>query len=165
MEQNKNINSGSISTSSGNIHIGDVINHLSIAYNHAYSELVSQIENFIHTFRPKSALELLSNLESNIAAKSKIDEKIKNNILFLKVTCESMLEPNSEEVSKAFIRAYNCNKDNFELKEIACYRQYKLKQFDKAILIADEILALDEYNNIAWAIRTLVLDSDSLKEI
>lgn len=163
MEQNKNINTGSINTNGGSIHFGDVFNDLSIAYNHAYKELVSQIEIFIQTFRPKSALELLNDLESNIATKEKIDEKIKNNILFLKVTCESMLDPNSEEVSKAFIRAYNCDKENFELKEIACFRQYKLREFAKAKDLANEILELDEYNPVAWAVKTLVIDSSSLK--
>jgi hypothetical protein len=163
MEKNKNINHGDINSGGGSVHVGDLINDLSIAYNQVYKELITNFEKQLHSFKPKTARQLLDQLEIDIAQKEKIENIVKSKIEFLKATCDGFLDVKADVLSVALINAYNLNKSDFKLKEIATLEYLKLNEPVKANELVDEILAVEEYNPVAWAVKALLSSSTSLE--
>ncbi len=166
MEENKNINQGNINSGGGSVHLGDnYINDLSTAYNQVYKEQVTNFEKLLHSFKPKTARQLLDQLEIDISQKERIEDVIKSKISFLKATCDGLLDVNEDELSVSLINAYKLNKSDFKLKEIASLEYLKLKEIDKAKELVDEILTIEEYNPVAWAVKTLMIPSASLESV
>ena len=167
MEENKkNINQGNISSGGGSVHLGDnYINDLSTAYNQVYKEQVTNFEKLLHSFKPKTARQLLEQLEIDMSQKERIEDNIKSKIAFLKATCDGFLDIKEDELSVSLINSYNLNKSDFKLKEIASLEYFKLKQIDRAKELVDEILTIEEYNPVAWAVKTLMVPSPSLESV
>ena len=166
MAEHKNTNYGTIKTEGGNVNIGDqYINDLSIAYNQVYKEQVSNFERLLHSFKSKTARQLLDQLETNISQKERIEDIIKSKISFLKATCDGFHEVSSKELSLSLLNAYNLNKSDFKLKEIAALEYFKLEQLEKAKEVVDEILTIEEFNPVAWAVKTLIPTSPTLESV
>jgi hypothetical protein len=164
MEGIKNANLGSIDSGGGSVQLGDTyINDLSTAYNQVYKERVTEIEKFLHSFKPKTARQLLDQLEIDISQKERIENIVKSKISFLKATCDDFLSSESNDVSLAFINTYKLNETDFKLKEIASLEYLKLKELDKAQELVDEILKVEEYNPTAWAVKALLFSSINLE--
>ncbi len=166
MAENKNTNYGTIKTEGGNVNIGDqYINDLSIAYNQVYKEQVSNFERLLHSFKSKTARQLLDQLETDISQKERIEDIIKSKISFLKATCDGFHEVSSKELSLSLLNAYNLNKSDLKLKEIAALEYFKLEQLEKAKEVVDEILTVEEFNPVAWAVKTLIPASPNLEAV
>jgi hypothetical protein len=168
MKNNKNVNTAPIKTEGGSVRFGDdnyYFNDLSIAYNEVYKEQVNLIENLLNSFKPKTALEQLTELDKNISAREKIDNILKSKISFLILSCKTMMQDGSDELSKEYIKCYNLNKEDVKLKEIACLEYFKLKEIDPAQKLVDEILLTDEFNAVAWVVKIHCKNTDTLKNV
>lgn len=162
MDYPSNNVSGSVDTNGGHFINGNgnaivnVIDGLSFLLSDYQSQLES-INNFIREFKPKTALDLLLDLEKRIK-ESKIpkDNKIESKILFLKALCKRELENYSKEDSaRDFIKAYKLNIEDEELKIRACIEFLNVNDFEKAGRLADEILIYDDYNVTAWFVKSI----------
>ena len=155
---NKNINSGSISTEGGNIHIGDnityVINDLSILLND-YQKQLKNIEQLLNEFKPKTALSLLEDIEKRINDSQLKNDNITSKILFLKASCKSELREYSTTANE-FVQAYLLNKTDQKLKEKACVEYLNLGDEEKSLELTEEILAVDGNNLNAWYVKLLI---------
>lgn len=168
MDMNKNINLGNISAGR-TVHIGDNYNTTNFIDGLSfllveYQQQLDDINNFILSFKPKTALDLLNNLEDRIIkGQAQIDDKTKSKILYLRALCKSDLEEYAKENSaKDFIKAYLLNKNDEFLKERAAIEYLNLDEEEKAIQLAEEIIQTNEYNFSAWFIK--VLTSKSFEE-
>lgn len=156
----KNVNLGTIYAATANIgdnyNVKNVFEGLSFLLSD-YQAQIKRINSFISEFKPKTALDLLIDLEkrikeNNIPKNSKIESKI----LFLKSLCKRELEGfSTEESALDFIKAYNLNNDDQELKSRACIEYLNIDDNIKAIVLADDILTLDNYNSTAWFVKSL----------
>ncbi len=162
----KNINTGNIQAD--NVDIGDkyitnIFDGLSFILSD-YQEQIKMINNFILEFKPKSALNLLIDLERRIKESNvPKNHKIESKILFLKAVCKRELEGFTKEDSALdFVRAYNLNKEDEKIKYRACIEYLNIADFAKAINLADDILISDEYNGTAWIVKTFT--SDNIKQ-
>lgn len=166
MGVNKNFNLGEISAGR-DVHIGDnyitkFIDGLSILLTD-YKQQLNKFNELILSFKPKTALDLLEDLESRInQSEIETDNKIKSKLLYLKALCKSDLaEYSKEDSGKDFVQAYLLNNQDKTLKARACVEYLNLQDNTKAIKLADEIIQTDEYNISAWFVR--VLTSDNIK--
>lgn len=156
----KNSNLGTINAENANIgdtyNVTNIIEGLSFLLSD-YQAQIKRINSFILEFKPKTALDLLIDLEmrikeNNIPKNSKIESKI----LFLKSLCKSELpEFTKEESALDFIKAYNLNIEDDELKTRACIEYLNIDNKTKAVELADDILTLDNYNLTAWYVKTI----------
>jgi uncharacterized protein YbaR (Trm112 family) len=153
MESNKNIVTGSIETHGGDLINGDnntiikIIDGLSFLLTD-YRKQIDQFNGLILAFKPKTALNLLIDLENRIKeSNTGKDNKISSKMLFLKALCKSELENFSKEESALdFIKAHNLNNEDEELKTRACIEYLNIDDKIKAVVLADDILTLDNYN-------------------
>ncbi|NMR35289.1 hypothetical protein HIO71_13965 [Chryseobacterium aquaticum] len=165
----KNVNTGNIDAES--VEIGDKI------YNNItqfidglglllteYKQQLDEINHLILAFKPKTALVLLQALEKRINdSQTTVDNKTKSKLLFLKALCKRELsEVTSQESAKDFIHAYNLNKEDEVLKTKACIEYLHIPDSQKAVILADELLSIDEYNLTAWIVKTIT--SSNIKQ-
>lgn len=162
----KNINNGNIQAD--NVDIGDkyitnIFDGLSFILSD-YQAQIKMINNFILEFKPKSALNLLVDLERRIKESNvPKNHKIESKILFLKAVCKRELEGfTKEDSAQDFIRAYNLNKEDEKIKYRACIEYLNIEDSAKAINLADDILISDEYNGTAWIVKTFT--SNDIKQ-
>ena len=169
MESSKNIINGTIETNGGDVVNGNnntivnFIDSLSFLLTE-YREQLNQIHVLILAFKPKTALGLLTNLENRIKeSNAKKDNKITSKLLYLKALCKRELEDfTKEDSAQDFIKAFNLNKEDETIKYRACIEYLNLGDSEKAINLADDILISDEYNGIAWIVKTFT--SNDLKQ-
>ncbi|WP_146779203.1 PIN domain-containing protein [Flavobacterium psychrolimnae] len=159
----KNLNTGTIHANNANI--GDTYNVTNVIEGLAFllSDYQAQIKNInrlILEFKPITALDLLIDLEKRITETNiPNDNKISSKILFLKALCKRELENFSKEESALdFIKAYNLNKEDEELKTRACIEYLNISDRKNAIDLADNILNLDNYNLTAWFVKSVTSD-------
>lgn len=161
--ENKNLNNGTII--SDTVDIGDKtyitnviegLSHLLIEYK----EQLKKIEGLIYSFKPKTALDFLIDLEIRVKEVEIQDKnKILSKILFLKATCKRELnEFTKEESAKDFISSYRLNLNEIKFKERACVEYLNLDDSEKALILADDILKDDEYNKSAWFVKAILSD-------
>jgi hypothetical protein len=165
VESHKNIITGSVNTGGGDSINGDngtiikIINGLSFLLAE-YKEGLNEIHKLILSFKPKTALNLLVNLENRInESNTEKDNKIRSKILFLKALCKRDLENfPKEESSLDFIKAYNLNNEDEQLKTKVCIEYLNIGNKIKAIELANNILDLDNYNLTAWFIKCVTAE-------
>jgi len=123
-----------------------------------YKGQLRSINVLIDSFRPKTALELLCDLEIRLKESSvPQDKKIESKILFLKALCKRELSAYSkEEAAKDFIRAYSINKQDTGLNNRACIEYLNIDEYKKAEELADSILGDDQYNITAWFVKAVM---------
>lgn len=168
---NKNFNEGQIDTGGGSLHIGDnvtyIIDGLSIVLNE-YKEQLKNIEQLINEFKPKTALQLLGEIEPRINDSAVNDNKISSKILFLKAICKSeLIDYSAKTTANEFVKAYLLNKTDKKLKEKACVEYLNLDNPEKSLELVKEIIAIDENNLNAWFVKILTAKSidETIKEI
>lgn len=156
-----NTNFGNIDSQGGNITLGNTsitnifegLSHLLVEYR----EQLKNIETLTNQFKVKTALALLIELENRVQEIDLVDKnKILGKINFLKGVCKREFpESKTEDAAKDFIAAYSFYKADNKLRDRACVEYLNLKDPEKAILLADEILHTDEYNVSAWYVKAI----------
>ncbi|MGB7498824.1 MAG: hypothetical protein WA897_02920 [Moheibacter sp.] len=164
MEINKNVNFGNASAGR-DLHIGDITNFidgLSFLLSD-YKQQLNKFNELILSFKPKTALDLLEDLENRInQSQVEIDDKIKSKLLYLKALCKNDLpEYSKEDSSKDFVKSYNLNNGDDLIRNRACVEYLNLDK-SKAIGLAEKILESEEYNITAWYVKTVT--SKNIKE-
>nr|WP_199161798.1 hypothetical protein [Elizabethkingia sp. ASV34] len=161
---NKNINAGTVQTSSGNIHIGDNINKIYFegipVLLLEYKNQLEIIKKFLDEFKIKSALLLINNLEIKVNDHFTNDLQNKNlllgKIFFLKALALRELEiGNAQEAAKLFISAYKKQTSDSLFRDRACIEYLNLQENNQALKLADQIIKDDEFNLNAWFVKTL----------
>lgn len=117
----------------------------------------------IDKLKPKTALELLIKLEDSYE-ENKPSNVLVAKIEFLKAQCSELLG-NIDDVYRSYIKAHKLNPNTIEFMEMACYSYVKIEENEKAKTILDKLLAIDEYNYMAWAVKVIMSDRDNLSEI
>ncbi|WP_298740164.1 hypothetical protein [uncultured Chitinophaga sp.] len=164
--ENKNLNQGTINTDGGAVHIGDnlsqVFEYLSTLLQE-YNEQLKSIEGLIKGFKPKTAFNLLENLEERVnALDAGRKEKVQSRLYYLKALCKKVQTNSSPaEVFSDFLRAYQLDRNDKILQQNALLAYVNLKDSGKAIELADSILQYDEYNATAQFCK-LVLAANPL---
>jgi len=170
--ENKNFNTGNLNSEGGNIRIGDEQNIYNITnffegltlLIQEYKEQIKTIEDFLYSFKPKTALSLVTALESRIL-ESDINDKniVRSKILFLKGLCKSELENYPKnETALEFTKAYSLNKTDLKIRNRVVVEYLNIEEFDKAKKLADEIIESEEFNINAWFVK--VMASGNIKE-
>nr|WP_315174292.1 hypothetical protein [uncultured Flavobacterium sp.] len=151
-----NIESGGGSIQLGNNYITNVIDGLNYLLSD-FKEQLKNIEQLINSFKAKTALELLNDLEKRVVEiEIKDKNKILSKILFLKGACKRELDEYKKENSaEDFIKASNLNPTENGFRERACVEYLNLNDNKKALVKAEEILQIDEYNKSAWFVKAV----------
>lgn len=155
----KNLNTGTIHAN--NVGIGDqyvtnVFEGLSFLLSD-YQAQIKNINKLILEFKPKTAFDLLVDLERRIKESNIPKNKIiESKILFLKALCKRELENFSKEDSaRDFIKAHNLNPEDDEIRNRACIEFLNIDDNAKAEEIADDILKFDNYSMIGWFVKSM----------
>lgn len=151
-----NIESGGGPIQLGNNYITNVIDGLNYLLSD-FKEQLKIIEQLINSFKAKTALELLNDLEKRVVEiEIKDKNKILSKILFLKGACKRELDEYKKENSaEDFIKASNLNPTENGFRERACVEYLNLNDNKKALVKAEEILQIDEYNKSAWFVKAV----------
>lgn len=166
--ENKNINSGIIITEGGNSNIGDtyiknIFEGLPLVLVE-FKERLKEIEELTSQFKVKTALGLLENLENRV---NDIEHAEKNKVLskicYLKGICKKEIQEHKiEHIALDFINAYKLNGSDTAIRDRACVEYLNIEENQKAALLADEILKIDEFNHAAWFVKAVT--AEDLKE-
>jgi hypothetical protein len=150
------IESGGGSIQLGNNYVTNVIDGLNYLLSDFKGQLKS-IEQLINSFKPKTALELLNNLEKRVVEIEIQDKnKILSKISFLKGVCKRELnEYKKEDSAEDFIKASNLNPNENSFRERACVEYLNLNDNEKALIKAEEILQIEEYSKSAWFVKAI----------
>ncbi|OUD28009.1 hypothetical protein, partial [Flavobacterium sp. FPG59] len=156
-----NANFGNIDSNGGPIQLGN--NYITNVFegledlSNDFKEQLKTIEQTIYSFKPKTALDFLNNLEKRVTEKNiKDKDKILSKILFLKGACKRELDEYKKENSaEDFIKASNLNPTENGFRERACVEYLNLNDNKKALVKAEEILQIDEYNKSAWFVKAV----------
>lgn len=151
-----NIESGGGPIQLGNNYITNVIDGLNYLLSD-FKEQLKNIEQLINSFKAKTALELLNDLEKRVVEiEIKDKNKILSKILFLKGACKRELdEYKIEDSALDFIKASNLNPNENSFKERACVEYLNINDKEKAEQKAEEILQNEEYNKSAWFVKAI----------
>jgi hypothetical protein len=119
----------------------------------------------IYNFKPKTALNLLVKLEESfISNDSKPTNALLASIEFLKAQCFELLGQ-ANEMHKCYVRAYGLDSITLQIKEKACYSYAKIGGKEKSNKLIQEILNIDEFNPIAWAVKIFNSDNKDLENL
>ncbi|HRE76293.1 MAG TPA: hypothetical protein PLL09_00570 [Flavobacterium sp.] len=156
-----NTNFGNIDSNGGNVNLGNTyVNNVFEGLGQLlieYREQLKNIETLTNQFKVKTALTLLIELENRVQ-EIEIDDKNKilGKINFLKGVCKRELpESKTENAAKDFITAYNYFKSDIKIRDRACVEYLNLREVERAVEFADEILLTDEYNVSAWYVKAV----------
>jgi hypothetical protein len=121
------------------------------------AEWKRQIEVYkenIYSFKPRTALSLLVKLEDSfISNDTKPSKPLLASIEFLKALCFELLSQD-KDMHKCYIKAYGLDSISFPIKEKVCYSYAKIGENEKSNVLIKEVLSIDEFNPIAWAVKT-----------
>ncbi|MNK22308.1 hypothetical protein D3C87_405820 [compost metagenome] len=158
---NKNINSGSISTGTGNVQVGDnyyvsVMDGLAVLLAE-YRQQLDKIEQLIDQFKVTTALGLLEDLERRVGTSNLPQQDIiLSKLFYLKALCKrESADFSHADAAADFIQAYKRNTNDTNLRDRACVEYLNLNEGGKAEAMADQILAIDEYNRTAWYVKAI----------
>ncbi len=117
----------------------------------------------ISSFKPKTALNLLLELEESFITNSVEPSKnILSYIEFLKGQCYELIGK-TKEMYQSYIKAKLLNSATIQIKEKACYSYAKTGEKKKSEDLIDEILKYDEYNSVAWAVKIILTKGENLE--
>jgi hypothetical protein len=128
---------------------------------HNFNSQLKKVSSLIKEFKTLTSISLINNIIGDINDSSlDIDEKNKLNAhaLHQMALCKSKTADANESFLK-HIESYKLQPNNLLYKEYACTSYFNLKKENKALEIADEILAVNEFNERANAIKLIVDDS------
>jgi hypothetical protein len=117
-----------------------------------------RVDSYVKTlqdFKPATALKLLQSLELSLQSSSKRPSA--NFMAFLeyqKGQCYGFLD-RKEDAYRAKIKAWNMDVSNILHAQSAAISFFRMKDEIALIKIINDILKLDGYNPVAWALRTL----------
>ncbi|MDV3887611.1 hypothetical protein CMT90_11780 [Elizabethkingia anophelis] len=155
---------GNAIVGNGNSITQNIINGLDILLNE-YKEQLTKVSTLLNEFKPKTSLNLLQDLENRIRDKEIVQkELLTSKIFYLKGLCKSEISIyKKEDAAIDFIQAYSTNKNDNTFRDRACLEYLNLEEYEKADVLADEILNIDEFNITAWYVKCIL--SENLFEI
>ncbi|MCJ8288991.1 MAG: hypothetical protein HRT58_06210 [Crocinitomicaceae bacterium] len=128
-----------------------------------YKRQLLQYRQNLERFKPSVALSNLTALEASFDQHNFVpSNEMKSSLEFLKSRCLELIPDNDRETNLGYIKAYKLNENNIEVKERACFSYFKIEENDKALILKDEILELDEYSPVAWVVNVLTREGNSL---
>ncbi len=135
-----------------------------------WNKQLDEIAENLHSFKAKTALKRLEYLEQRIN-----EQSITSNTLFAKLyslQADALgliygIDSSGEKdrQAKLFVRIYNLNQNNQDYKSNAAMAYLTLGEPAKAIQLANELLARDEFNLVGWLIKCFIADQDYMKVI
>lgn len=149
--------------------LDSAINNIDSAINNIHNQLDSEwqrqinvYKENIYNFKPKTALNLLIELEFSFdLSQKKPTNALKATMEFLKGQCHE-LTGNYVEMHKCYLKAYRLDSNPITFKEKACYAFAMTDKPEEAQKVTTEILQFDEYNVIAWAVNILISNNHNL---
>jgi tetratricopeptide (TPR) repeat protein len=146
--------------------LDDLKRHIENLFTNSNADLELQwkdrIESYIKTlqsFKPATALSLIDALlKSFDESNRRPSPELLAVITYQKGVCLRFLN-RKNEYYKAFLNAYELNPQNIALKEQASFVFYKLGDSAQSLKLANELLAYNSFNAIAWAVKILNTNS------
>lgn len=146
----------------------DHINNLAQSYSgDLENQWKDRLDSYVKTlqkFKPATALMLLESLEQSFNTSTK---RPGNNFLaFLdhqKGLCLSFLG-RSKEGYTAHIRAWNLDRNNILFTQSAAISYYRLEEYEQAKQICKELVTIDPFNAVGWAIPMLCESSGDFEQ-
>ncbi len=144
--------------------INNLESSFNIDLNHQWKNRYDSYVETLKGYKPHTALRLLESLEQSIEdSTNKPNDNFISLIKFQKGICYSFLQDKSNSC-KSFITAYNLNTNNNITKEKAALSYFKLEELNKASILANDIIANDEFNILGWAVTLLIAHKDKFNE-
>lgn len=145
--------------------IDKIINDINPELELEWKRQIEVYKENLNQFKPRTALELLLELETSFESSIKKPSKaILATIEYLKGQCFEYLQK-SEDAYKAYVKAYRLSENSIVFMEKACWAYYKLEEKEEANKLIPNILQIHEYNYIAWAVKLLILDNADLTSL
>jgi tetratricopeptide (TPR) repeat protein len=117
-----------------------------------------RIETYVSTlqaFKPQTALNLLDALMKSLdAGTTKPSAQFRASIEYQKGICHRLLTQKTE-ACKAYIKAHELDPANGIYEEQAALAYHRIEEYTKAIALADQIIARDQFNAMGWAVRVI----------
>lgn len=130
----------------------NVINNIHTQLDAEWERQINVYKDNIYSFKPVTALELLNRLESSFELSKKPPTiSLKATIEYLKGQCLELIG-NIDDMHKCYIRAYRLDPNPIVFKEKACFAFAINDNIEEAKKVLSEILFVDEYNYVAWAV-------------
>jgi len=109
----------------------------------------------LRAFKPATAIKLLEQLEDSFAtSKNKPNQHLKALLSYQKGVCQQFLGE-IEKSAKSYIEAYRLDSENTLYHEQAALAHFKLDNPEKSTEMATELIALDSYSTMGWALKLL----------
>lgn len=141
------------------------LQNVNLGIDKEWSRQLEVYKTSIQNFKPKTALELINALENSFGLNDyKPGNAIKATIEFLKGQCYQFIG-DADNMHRCYIKAYKLENSSTLYKEKASFAYVKTKEVDKALDLAKEILQFDEFNVIAWSVKTLTSDEKDLVKL
>jgi len=132
-----------------------------------YKRQINKCQQNIESFKPRTALEWLEDLEDELNKAQYVSDSLRGNLSYIKGLCLELIGAVKDAWTN-FTKAYKLNPHNKYYKERACLSYFYLEDEEKSVKLADELIKMDEYNVHAWfyySIKNLPLNYNYLKEI
>jgi len=146
--------------------IKDELNRVSLSeLGLEYTRQIEQYKTNLKSFKPITAFSNLTALEASFENYSFTpSDEMRASLETLKGQCLKYMPKFKNEWQKAYINAFNLNDKSRENQENACYAYFRIDEYEDARSLADKLILKDKYNSIAWAIKSLIKDTNQLSE-
>ena len=142
--------------------IENVINNIHTQLDAEWERQINVYKENIYGFKPVTALDLLIKLESSFEFSQKTpSNSLKATIEYLKGQCFELIG-NTVEMHKCYIRAFRIDPNPIVFKEKACFAFAINDNNEEAKKVGREILHIDEYNYVAWAVNVFTSEQNDL---
>lgn len=141
-----------------NVLTGDLKSNL----NEEFHQQLDNIKRCIERFQVKTGLELIESLKKRISRRDIEDKIINSKIIYFEALCRRELSEKKTESFKLFIKAYRLYPSELSFLKSACVAFVNLKESGKAKELAQEIIDIDEYDVLGWAVKTVTSEDIKL---
>ncbi|WP_144916162.1 tetratricopeptide repeat protein [Mucilaginibacter frigoritolerans] len=120
-----------------------------------WAQELDAIKKLLYQFKPFTAAELISRLQNRIAARNIKNDLLESQLTFLLASAASDKEnfAVTRNAAPLFIKAYRLSPNNIEYKRLAALGYMAMQEPDRALALAEEILAVDEFDIAGWSVR------------
>ncbi|MDP1844216.1 MAG: hypothetical protein Q8K64_12405 [Sediminibacterium sp.] len=120
-----------------------------------WNKQLDEIVNDLKCFKAKTANQRLESLEERIKNQGIEIPRLFGRLYRLQADAHDLFYGMDvkDDQAKLLIKVYSLLPTNIENKANAALSYFSLNNYEKAVILADQILAQDEYNILAWTIK------------
>lgn len=135
------------------------VRELDDSLNQEYHRQLQEIKENIRSFQPSIALRRLASLSDAIITSGHMQDALQARIYYLQALCHEDLDSDHSKKNELFIKAYKHRLTDPDYKIRAALGYLSLNEPSKSLELAESILVTDEFNSVAWLIKTILSKS------